>query len=59
MRYIALALGLCFVSGSVLTPLEAASKSRPVKPHVVKPKKNKIKARKASRPKVQSHPRAH
>jgi hypothetical protein len=55
MRYIALTLGLLFVSGSVLTPLEAATKARTVKPHKVK--RSKIKARKASKP-AKSHARA-
>ena len=50
MRYIALALGLCFVSGFLSAPLDAATKSASVKSHAVKPKKSKIKPRKASKP---------
>jgi hypothetical protein len=47
MRYIVLALGLCFVSASLATPLEAAVKS---KSHALKPYKNKVKPRKAPKP---------
>jgi hypothetical protein len=46
MRYIALTVGLLFVSGSVL-------EARTAKPHVIKAKKNKVKAHK-----VKSHARA-
>lgn len=50
MKYIVLALGLCFVSASLSTPLEAAVKSRAVKPHAVKPNRSKVKPRKAPKP---------
>ena len=46
MRYIVLALGLCFVCGS----LEAATKSSPVKSHALKANKSKVKPRKAPKP---------
>ena len=50
MKYIALALGLCFVSASLSTPLEAAVKSRAVKSHPLKANKNKVKPHKAPKP---------
>ena len=50
MKYFVLAMGLCFVSASLSTPLEAATKSRPANSHAVKPKKIKIKAHKAPKP---------
>jgi hypothetical protein len=46
MRYIVLALGLCFAAAS----LDAATKPKPAKSHAVKPNKNKVKPRKAPKP---------
>jgi hypothetical protein len=57
MRYIVLALGLCFVSGFLSAPLEAAVKSRSVKSHAVKARNSKVKPRKAVKP-AKIRPRA-
>jgi hypothetical protein len=52
MKYIVLALGLCFA----LSPLEAASKS--TNTHSVKQKRGKVKAHKPAKVKSHGHARA-
>jgi hypothetical protein len=61
MRYLAIALALCFVSGFTSAPLAAAVKvSHPANTHLVKARKGKSKAKghKASRRKTQTRTRA-
>jgi hypothetical protein len=60
MRYLAIALALCFVSGLTSAPLAAAVKtSHPATTRAkTKTSKNKVKAHKASKP-AKSHARAH
>jgi hypothetical protein len=58
MRYLAIALALCFVSGFTSAPLAAAVKASHPATTRAKAKKNKVKAHKASKP-AKSHARAH
>lgn len=53
MKYIVLALALCFA----LSPLEAAPKAHS-NSHAVKAKRGKVKGHKASKRPTYSHPRA-
>jgi hypothetical protein len=50
MRYLAIALALCFVSAFTSLPLAAAVKAtHPAKQHAAKAKKSKVKAHKAQK----------
>ena len=55
MRYLAIALALCFVSGFTAAPLAAAVKSsHPANTHISKARKSKVKGRKAPKHKAQT-----
>jgi hypothetical protein len=57
MRHIVLALCLCFVSGSLLTPLHAAVRTSNHATTLVKAKKSKVKVRGHKAPKIKNHSR--